>query len=116
MEFGYVDVESEIFAFFERSARTELVEDVVIPLSSWLEDHTRPLQEVRPNTGAHDLLLSVKQNLTASVKDVKLKDCDCRSYLDVFTEPRRVVVSRGLCIPKGLEDGIRCQNLPFDLT
>lgn len=38
------------------------------------------------------------------------------AHLDVFTETRRVIVSRGFGISESLHDGITGQNLPFHLA
>jgi hypothetical protein len=36
-------------------------------------------------------------------------------YLNVLSEPRRIVVTGGLCIAKRLENGVRGEDLALDL-
>ena len=75
------------------SPRTELVEDVVVPLCLALAHHPRPLQEVVRDVAANHAARSVEM------------------YLDKLAEARGVVVPGGLGVAEGLQDGVGLQDL-----
>lgn len=62
-EFCDVSIESEVFAFLERSTGTQLVEDVVVALGLGLIDESRAFQEIGADSRADDFRLAVKQDL-----------------------------------------------------
>lgn len=88
---------------------------MIVAFCEWLENNPRALEQVSAYSRANNLLLAVKENLKK-----KLGECIVEKIiptsLDVFSKPRRVIVSRRLGITEGLKNGIGSQYLTLDLA
>ena len=76
-----------------RSTSTELVKDVVVPLLTVLAHNSCSFQQVVRDVAADDAALGVEVDL------------------DELSEPRRVVVTRGLGISESLQNRVGVENL-----
>jgi hypothetical protein len=76
----------------------QIIKHVVVAFALVLVEDTRGFEQVVDDSCARNVVFGIEIDL------------------DPFTESRAVVIPRGLCVSKGLQDGVRVENSSLDST